>query len=110
MTNQINSLMLYQPLLWLADKVRQLLLHLCITLIKLYRYCISPLLGDHCRFYPSCSAYTEEALIQHGLLKGGLFSLKRLLRCHPWHPGGIDPVPTSTLDLCSHPNTTLSAK
>ncbi len=110
MTAQIKSPMLYQPLYWLAGKVRQLLLLLSITLIKLYRYCISPYLGDRCRFYPSCSAYAEEALIQHGLLRGSLYSIKRLLRCHPWHPGGIDPVPTSSHSLCAHPNTTVSAK
>ncbi|WP_263081427.1 membrane protein insertion efficiency factor YidD [Endozoicomonas sp. Mp262] len=62
-------------------------------LIKLYRYCISPLMGGRCRFYPTCSAYALEALDRHGLLKGSFLTVKRLLCCHPWHPGGFDPVP-----------------
>lgn len=66
-----------------------------ITLpIRIYRYSISPLLGPHCRFEPSCSYYVENALCQHGLLRGGLLGLNRLRKCHPWHPGGFDPVPT----------------
>ena len=64
-----------------------------ILLIRAYRYAISPLLGNQCRFYPSCSHYAQEALETHGLLKGAWLSVRRLLRCHPWHPGGLDPVP-----------------
>ena len=64
-----------------------------IGLIRVYRYAVSPLLGPHCRFYPSCSCYAETALARHGAWRGGRLALKRLLRCHPWHPGGIDPVP-----------------
>jgi uncharacterized protein len=63
------------------------------SLIRLYRYLISPLLGPNCRFYPSCSCYAEEALTQHGVLRGLYLTVRRLLRCHPWHPGGYDPVP-----------------
>lgn len=66
---------------------------LFIALIRAYQYLISPLLGPHCRFYPSCSHYAVEALQRHGILRGGYLSLRRLSRCHPWHPGGIDPVP-----------------
>ena len=58
-----------------------------------YRYALSPLLGPRCRFYPSCSAYALEALEQHGAIEGAWLSLRRILRCHPWHPGGYDPVP-----------------
>ncbi len=58
-----------------------------------YRYCVSPLLGPRCRFYPSCSAYALEALERHGAVAGCWLALRRLLRCHPWHPGGFDPVP-----------------
>lgn len=61
--------------------------------IRLYRYCISPLLGSNCRFYPSCSSYAEDAIEVHGALRGVLLAVRRLLRCHPWHPGGYDPVP-----------------
>lgn len=66
-----------------------------IRVIRLYRYLISPLLGDCCRFYPSCSHYGEEAIARHGLLKGSWLTLKRLCKCHPFHPGGIDWVPDS---------------
>lgn len=62
-------------------------------LIRAYQYLISPLLGPRCRFYPTCSQYALEALDQHGVARGSLLSLRRLLRCHPWHPGGYDPVP-----------------
>ncbi len=62
-------------------------------LISLYQVLISPLLGPKCRFYPSCSQYAKEALLKHGFLKGMGLSTRRLLRCHPFHPGGYDPVP-----------------
>ncbi|MCB1921652.1 MAG: membrane protein insertion efficiency factor YidD [Candidatus Competibacteraceae bacterium] len=64
-----------------------------IALIRIYQLVISPLLGNHCRFYPSCSQYAREAIEQYGVLRGGWLAIRRLLRCHPWHPGGVDPVP-----------------
>lgn len=64
-----------------------------IALVRLYQLCISPLLGPHCRYYPSCSNYTIEALQTHGMLKGSWLALRRLLRCHPLASGGVDPVP-----------------
>ncbi|MGY6274278.1 membrane protein insertion efficiency factor YidD [Methylomonas sp. MgM2] len=66
---------------------------LLITLIKIYKYLISPLLGPRCRFYPSCSSYGIEAIQLHGAIKGSYLTLRRLLKCHPFHEGGIDPVP-----------------
>lgn len=66
---------------------------LVILLVRGYRYLISPLLGNHCRFHPSCSQYAETAVREHGVLRGGWLALRRLARCHPWHAGGIDPVP-----------------
>jgi putative membrane protein insertion efficiency factor len=67
-----------------------------IALVRVYRYALSPWLGSRCRFHPSCSMYAEEAVTVHGALKGSLLALRRLLRCHPWHPGGYDPVPPRT--------------
>lgn len=65
-------------------------------LLRGYQLLLSPLLGQHCRFYPSCSQYAIEAVEQHGSLPGLWLATKRLLRCHPWHPGGVDPVPPVT--------------
>jgi putative membrane protein insertion efficiency factor len=64
-----------------------------LFLIRAYRALVSPLLGTRCRFYPSCSEYTYEAIARHGFLKGTALGVRRLLRCHPFHEGGIDPVP-----------------
>ena len=77
-----------------ADRPVSHMRKLFISLIHLYRLLISPLLGDRCRFYPSCSHYAEEAVLQHGVLKGSWLAFKRLGKCHPWHEGGIDPVPS----------------
>ncbi len=64
-----------------------------IALLRFYKYFISPLLGSHCRFYPSCSSYAIEAIQLHGAWKGSWLTLIRLLKCHPHHEGGVDPVP-----------------
>lgn len=64
-----------------------------VALIAAYRYAVSPLLGRSCRFHPSCSEYAQEALERHGALRGSWLALRRVGRCHPWHPGGYDPVP-----------------
>ena len=67
--------------------------NLLLSLLRLYQLCLSPFLGQRCRFYPSCSSYAMEAIAKHGTLKGGMLAARRLGRCHPWHPGGVDPVP-----------------
>ncbi|MDB5775568.1 MAG: rane protein insertion efficiency factor YidD [Herbaspirillum sp.] len=72
--------MLKKPLLWL---------------IRAYQLGISPYLGQRCRFYPSCSSYAAEAVAVHGAWKGSVLATKRLCKCHPWHPGGCDPVPSA---------------
>jgi len=66
---------------------------LILKLLLLYKRLISPILGDRCRFYPSCSSYAAEAIKCHGVIYGGIFALKRVLRCNPYNPGGYDPVP-----------------
>jgi putative membrane protein insertion efficiency factor len=66
---------------------------LLLLLIRCYSYAISPLLGRNCRFFPSCSAYTAQAIEKHGAYRGMGLGLKRIIRCHPWNPGGFDPVP-----------------
>ncbi|MBV9695493.1 MAG: membrane protein insertion efficiency factor YidD [Gammaproteobacteria bacterium] len=66
---------------------------LAAGLIRAYQLTVSPLLGPRCRFYPSCSHYAHEAILRHGVLRGGGLTLARLTRCHPWHSGGFDPVP-----------------
>lgn len=67
--------------------------YIFISLIKAYQYILSPLLGPCCRFYPSCSEYAVQAIVRHGPFSGLLLAVKRILRCHPFHPGGVDPVP-----------------
>ncbi len=69
-------------------------------LVKLYRWFISPMLGQNCRFYPSCSSYALEALERHGALQGSWLATRRICRCHPWNPGGYDPVPDPAHELC----------
>lgn len=66
---------------------------LAIGVIKAYRLIMSPWLGNHCRFHPTCSAYAIEAIQRHGVIYGGWLAIKRLACCHPWHEGGVDPVP-----------------
>ena len=66
---------------------------LAIKLITLYQLTLSLLIGNQCRFYPSCSQYTKEAIEAHGLRRGAWLGLRRISHCHPWHAGGHDPVP-----------------
>ena len=73
--------------------MKALLTRMARLLIRAYQLGISPLLGPRCRFYPSCSDYALEAIETHGLRRGGWLAMRRLSRCHPWHPGGVDPVP-----------------
>jgi putative membrane protein insertion efficiency factor len=74
-------------------RLKTLLVWPLVLLIRAYQLAISPMLGNRCRFYPSCSDYSMEALKRHGLLRGLWLGARRIGRCHPWHPGGYDPVP-----------------
>lgn len=69
-----------------------------LGILKVYQYLISPLLGNNCRYIPSCSCYAHTAIERFGVLKGSWMGLKRILRCHPFHPGGLDPVPEVDTD------------
>ncbi len=77
----------------MANKQISLFSYPLLFLIAVYRYTLSPLMGGECRYYPTCSHYAEEAIREHGAIKGAWLAVKRLFRCHPWHEGGYDPVP-----------------
>ena len=66
-----------------------------IVLLRAYRTVVTPLLGPACRFTPTCSAFAIEAVERHGAARGAILAARRLLRCHPWHVGGVDPVPAT---------------
>jgi uncharacterized protein len=67
--------------------------YILMGIIKVYKYAISPLFPNSCRFYPTCSEYSFEAIKKFGSFKGGWLGIKRISKCHPFHPGGYDPVP-----------------
>jgi putative membrane protein insertion efficiency factor len=79
------------------NRLLQLFCHfiakILLGVIKIYQIAISPFLGSNCRFYPTCSSYTKEAIEVHGPFKGGFLGLKRISKCHPYHDGGVDLVP-----------------
>lgn len=72
--------------------INKFLVFCAIKFIRFYQKFISPLKGQTCRFYPTCSQYALEAFKKYGFLKGFYISLKRILKCHPFHPGGFDPI------------------
>ncbi len=67
-----------------------------ISLIKFYKFAVSPIFPSSCRFYPTCSSYAIEAIKKFGTAKGSVLAIKRVFKCHPFHPGGFDPVPNQT--------------
>jgi len=86
-----------------VEAVKRLLL----WLIRSYQLVLSPFVGQHCRFWPTCSSYAIEAIEKHGAWRGSWLGIKRIARCHPFHPGGVDPVPepknTPSKDMdCDH--------
>jgi putative membrane protein insertion efficiency factor len=74
-----------------------------VAAIRGYQYAIRPLIGANCRFYPSCSDYAREAIERHGAAFGTWLAAKRVAKCHPYHPGGYDPVPEQSGGSASHP-------
>lgn len=72
------------------------------SLLRLYRYWLSPMLGSNCRFHPSCSQYALEAVQMHGAARGAWLAARRVCRCHPWNAGGYDPVPSPTTTTTTH--------
>ena len=80
-----------------------------LFLLRLYKMGISPFLGQNCRLYPSCSDYATEAIRTYGALKGSMLAGRRLCKCHPWHAGGVDPVPPHQSSQSSPPFATTSA-
>lgn len=104
----------------LAAAVWNLPRNILILLLMAYRKVVSPLYGQVCRFFPSCSAYALEAITVHGAVKGSWLAAKRLLRCHPWNAGGVDHVPagkcewpadrTPTIVVLNNPDKYLAAQ
>ncbi|UCG62370.1 MAG: membrane protein insertion efficiency factor YidD [Candidatus Zixiibacteriota bacterium] len=82
----------YSSLSTIGHKISCLLAYPLLLGVYVYRYTLSPIMGSSCRFYPTCSHYAEDALRKHGAFKGSVYTVRRLLRCHPWHEGGYDPV------------------
>jgi putative membrane protein insertion efficiency factor len=64
-----------------------------LAMIRAYRFLVSPWVGNQCRYWPTCSEYAAEAIGRHGAMRGGWLAARRVLRCNPWHAGGLDPVP-----------------
>ncbi len=77
----------------IIQKIQQLLRHIILLPVYLYRYSISPLMPARCRYTPTCSQYTVEAVMKYGIFKGGWMSIKRIVSCNPWGGHGYDPVP-----------------
>jgi hypothetical protein len=90
---QIYKVAFVKALNVIASLIRITVLKTLLLFVRVYQLFISPILGSQCRFFPSCSHYCQDALKTHGIVKGLLLTIKRILRCHPGHPGGFDPVP-----------------
>lgn len=83
---------------------------LLVWLLRGYQLVLSPMLGQNCRFYPSCSHYAIEALKTHGAAKGSLLAARRVCRCHPWNDGGFDPVPPAPTSISEQPHSHTAAR
>lgn len=95
--------LLKQSLYYLKNKTVLLISQIMILFINAYRYLLSPILPNSCRYYPTCSEYALIAIKRHGPISGGLLAAKRILHCHPWSASGYDPVPENkTKAPCEH--------
>ena len=88
-----------EPLAALALRLAPVVQALLLCVIRAYQLVVRPLVGPSCRFEPSCSRYAATAIARHGPWRGAMLALRRLLRCHPWHPGGEDPVPAKAVSV-----------
>lgn len=86
----------------LLQQLKKLPQRTLLLVLHFYRLFISPVLGQNCRFYPSCSEYTQQAIQRFGALKGVYLGSRRLLRCNPWHKGGMDPLPSHFHPCCKN--------
>jgi len=117
---QVKPTALMPALRWLGIALWNLPRNILIALLMAYRKVISPLYGQVCRFFPSCSAYALEAITVHGAVKGSWLAARRLARCHPWNAGGVDHVPaghrewpedrTPTIVVLNNPDKYLTAQ
>jgi len=80
------------------EKINFIFRQAIIIIIKGYRYFLRPVLGTRCRFEPTCSVYAEIAIMRHGILRGSILAIRRILKCHPFHEGGIDEVPEISIN------------
>ena len=78
--------------------INKIILHILIFFVKIYQVFLSPIIGQNCRYLPTCSEYTIQCLKEHGMFKGLILSLKRISKCHPWGSHGYDPVPSKIKD------------
>ncbi len=90
---QPNAMSTSGQFLYILKRIQKVLAWPFLVLITTYRVLISPLLGQNCRFHPTCSCYAHQAIEQHGIFRGLALAIKRIVKCHPLHPGGFDPVP-----------------
>jgi uncharacterized protein len=95
---------------FLARRLVRLPADMVVLLLRLWQILVSPVYGQTCRFYPSCSSYALEAVDRHGLLRGGWLALRRLGRCHPWNPGGVDLVPSTVRGSSPSPSVGLPSE